>query len=531
MADIIKIPLSGRIDSNNAPVLEKDVFALLEGKAGAPVVFDAAELEYISSAGLRVLLRVKKRHPDLTVTNVNPEVYDILEMTGFSEILTVEKAYRVISVEGCEVIGEGANGKVYRLDHDTVVKTYKHADALAEIQNEREVARLALIAGIPTAISYDVVKVGDSYGTVFELLDAKAFASIIAEEPDRFDWCVKEHADLLKKLHATVVPDGKLPNIKGSYQEKARVVLAMLPEEAGKKLVKLIDDVPERNTMVHGDFHTKNIVLAGDEVLLIDMDTLSVGHPVFELSQMYNSYVGFGEYNPEVISRYQGFSAETAREFWHRTLCRYMSTNNETIVKSVEDKARVVAYLRLLDWSTRHLDRTKPDDQATFELWKGELLELLDHVDTLDFEAAYDAAPGRHEIEVEATVENLGRVTAFVEEILTAVACPFKVQIQLEVAVEEIFVNIAHYAYAPNTGMAKISVELPDDPASVEITFADSGVPYNPLIKPDPDVTLSAEDRQIGGLGIYMTKKTMDGMTYEYKNGQNILTLKKLLNA
>ena len=157
MADIIKIPLSGRIDSNNAPVLEKDVFALLEGKAGAPVVFDAADLEYISSAGLRVLLRVKKRHPDLTVTNVNPEVYDILEMTGFSEILTVEKAYRVISVEGCEVIGEGANGKVYRLDHDTVVKTYKHADALAEIQNEREVARLALIAGIPTTISYDVV--------------------------------------------------------------------------------------------------------------------------------------------------------------------------------------------------------------------------------------------------------------------------------------------------------------------------------------------------------------------------------------
>lgn len=529
MADVVKITLSGRVDSGNAPQTEAELFAQLEGKASAAVVIDAEKLEYISSAGLRVLLRIKKKHPQLTVTNVNPEVYDVLEMTGFTEILTVEKAYRVISVDGCEVIGEGANGKVYRLNQDIVVKTYKHADALPEIQHEREVARLALISGIPTAISYDVVKVGDSYGTVFELLNATSFAGIIANSPERFDWCVKEYADLLKKLHATVVPEGKLPHIKEDYQQRARRILPLLPDSSGKKLLDLIDTTPERNTMVHGDFHTQNIVLAGDEVLLIDMDTLSVGHPVFEFSQMYNSYIGFGEHDPAVIEKYQGFSADTAREFWYRTLCAYLGTTDKAVVTSVEDKVRCVAYTRLLDWSTRHLHPDDPDDKATLDLWKSELIELLERVDSLDFEAAYDAAPGCHEIEVEATVENLERVIAFVEEILSGVSCPIKAKMQIDVAVEEIYINIASYAYAPGTGTAKISVELPEDPASVEITFDDSGVPYNPLTKPDPDITLSAEEREIGGLGIFMTKKTMDDVTYEYREGHNILTIKKYI--
>lgn len=530
MADTVMIPLKGRIDSGSAPQFEKVLFAQLGSASISAVVLDAQKLDYISSAGLRVLLRVKKKYPDVTVINVDPEVYDVFEMTGFTEILKVEKAYRTISVDGCPVIGEGANGKVYRLDNETVVKTYKHADALPEIRHEREVARLALIAGIPTAISYDVVRVGDSYGTVFELLDATSFAGIIANSPERFDWCVKEYSELLRKLHATVVPEGKLPHIKEDYQKRAQSILPLLPESSGEKLIRLINTTPERNTMVHGDFHTQNIVLAGDEVLLIDMDTLSVGHPVFEFSQMYNSYIGFGESDPSVIEKYQGFSAQTARDFWKKTLYAYLGTTDSTLVTEVEDKIRCVAYTRLLDWSTRHLHIDNPDDLSTRNLWRDELIELLDRVNSLDFAAAYDAAPGCHEIEVDATTDNLPRVIRFVEEILSAVACPPKATMQIEIAVEEIFVNIANYAYAPDVGKAKISVELPEDPASVKITISDSGVPYNPLIKPDPDISLPSHERQIGGLGIFMTKKTMDQLTYEYKDGCNILIMEKYIN-
>ena len=202
----VTIGLNGRIDSNNVSAVEQEISAQLPTDTSAVVVLDAEKLEYISSAGLRMILRIKKSFADLKIVNVNSDVYEILEMTGFTEMMTIEKAYRVVSVEGCEVIGEGANGKVYRIDGDNVVKTYKNADALGDIQHEREVARLALVLGVPTAISYDVVKVGDSYGSVFELLNSKSFAKILAKEPERFDWCVSEYVGMLKKIHGIEVP-------------------------------------------------------------------------------------------------------------------------------------------------------------------------------------------------------------------------------------------------------------------------------------------------------------------------------------
>ena len=133
------------------------------------------------------------------------------------------------------------------------------------------------------------------------------------------------------------------------------------------------------------------------------------------------------------------------------------------------------------------------------------------------------------EIVVEALADHLPEVLAFVDDYLEQMDCPMKTQMQIDVAVEEIFVNIASYAYAPKTGKAKIRVETGSSPPTVKITFMDSGVPYDPLAKEDPDVTLSADERAIGGLGIFMVKKNMDDMHYEYKDDQNILTIEKKL--
>ena len=131
------------------------------------------------------------------------------------------------------------------------------------------------------------------------------------------------------------------------------------------------------------------------------------------------------------------------------------------------------------------------------------------------------------ELELEAKVENLSEVLAFVDEQLEAADCPMKIQMQIDIAVEEIFVNIAHYAYNPEVGTAIVRVEVLGDPPAVDITFIDKGIPYDPLAKADPDVTLSAEERQIGGLGIFMVKKSMDDVKYTYLDGHNILTIKK----
>lgn len=130
---------------------------------------------------------------------------------------------------------------------------------------------------------------------------------------------------------------------------------------------------------------------------------------------------------------------------------------------------------------------------------------------------------------IEAKTENLEKVLAFVDKHLEEKECAIKVQMQIDVAVEELFVNIAQYAYDSDTGMVTIQVEIQEEPLAVMITFIDNGVPYNPLTKEDPDITLAAEERQIGGLGIYMVKKTMDDITYEYKDGQNILRIRKQL--
>lgn len=131
------------------------------------------------------------------------------------------------------------------------------------------------------------------------------------------------------------------------------------------------------------------------------------------------------------------------------------------------------------------------------------------------------------ELTINATVENITQVTAFVDEELEALGCPLKAQMQIDIAIDELFGNIAHYAYNPEVGPATVRVEVVENPLSVVVTFIDKGIPYDPLAREDPDVDLSLEDRQIGGLGIYMVKKSMDEISYEYKDGQNILRIKK----
>ena len=133
------------------------------------------------------------------------------------------------------------------------------------------------------------------------------------------------------------------------------------------------------------------------------------------------------------------------------------------------------------------------------------------------------------ELTIAATVENIETVTDFVNEQLEALDCPMKAQMQIDIAIDELFGNIAHYAYNPEIGKATVRVEVIEKPLSVTVTFIDNGVPYDPLAKADPDTTLSVEERDIGGLGIYMVKKSMDEITYEYKDGQNILAIKKNL--
>lgn len=383
--DALRLALSGHIDSGNAPAVESEVMEAREGQAHSGLILDLKDLSYISSAGLRVVLRLRKLEPELRLVNVSAEVYEILDMTGFTEMMPVEKAYRNISVEGCEAIGRGANGIVYRIDKDTVVKVYRDPDSLPDVQRERELARKAFVLGIPTAIPYDVVRVGDSYGSVFELLNSRSFSKLIAADPAGMDTYVDLYVELMKKMHSTHVKPGNMPEMKAVALGWVEFLRDYLPEEQGAKLVSLVEGVPERDTMLHGDYHTNNIVMQNNEVLIIDMDTLCVGHPIFELASMYLGFVAFGELDHGVTLNFLKMPYETAGLFWKKALAKYLDTEDPEAVRAVEEKAMVLGYARLMRRTIRRGGFDTEDGRANIELCRARLASLLGRVDTLTF--------------------------------------------------------------------------------------------------------------------------------------------------
>ena len=385
--NILTVYPEGRIDSANAEAVEAEINAIIAENPAENLILDIEKLLYLSSAGLRVVLRLRKKFAELKVINASAEVYDIFDMTGFTEMLTIEKAYRRLSVEGCEIIGRGANGEVYRLDPDTIIKVYLNPDSLPDIHRERELARKAFVLGIPTAIPYDVVKVGEGYGSVFELLNAKSFAKLIIADPANVDSCVEMYVDLLKKIHSTDVKPGDMPDMKEVALNWAAFLKDYLPEEDFNKLYALVEAVPHSDRMLHGDYHIKNVMLQNGEVLLIDMDTLCVGDPVFEFASVWLAYLGYSEVDHQVVKDFLGIDRSITEQIWNKTLRLYFGTEDENVLREYEDKARVIGYTRMMRRTIRRNGLNTEDGRAVIENCRKNLSQLLKTVDSLSFNA------------------------------------------------------------------------------------------------------------------------------------------------
>ena len=383
--NIFYIQLHGRIDSSNAAPVEEEILDAVGSCTCPAIVVDADDLAYISSAGLRVILRLRKTRPELKIINASSAVYEIFEMTGFTEMIPVEKGYRKLSIEGCEVIGQGANGKVYRLDKDTIVKVYYKADALPEIRRERELARRAFILGIPTAIPYDVAKVGDSYGSVFELLNAKSFSKLIAAEPENLDMYVGLYVDLLKKIHSTEVKPDDMPDQRAVVIDWVNFLKDYLDADKWEKLHKMVEAVPVNHHMIHGDYHTKNVMMQNGEVLLIDMDTLSQGDPVFEFASIYNAFVGFYDFDHNAAVDFQGLDYDTTVSIWKKMLPLYFGTADPDTLKAVENKSAILGYSRLMRRLIRRNGLDTEEGRKLIAHYKNQIETCLDSVDTLQF--------------------------------------------------------------------------------------------------------------------------------------------------
>ena len=381
--DILYIAIEGRIDASNAALAEEKIFSIKKDNPGKNTVIDADNLEYVSSSGLRVILRLRKEDPKLAMINVSADVYDILDMTGFTDMITVEKAYQRMSVEGCEFIAQGANGAVYRYDNETILKTYFAKDALPEIKQERENARYAFVLGINTAIPYGIVRVGDSYGTVTELLNATSITKLVCKNEENISEAVHHYVNLLKSIHSVEAEEGRVPDMRETALDWAAFVSKHIPAEQGKKLCALVAAVPKQNTLLHGDYHTNNVMVQDGEPLLIDMDTLCMGHPVFELGSMFNAFVGYSELDHQNMRRFYGYSFETAGKFWMQTLKMYLGTEDEAVCRSVAEKAMIIGYTRILRRTIRRPD--EPNRDAKIARCKEMLAILLEKTDSLCF--------------------------------------------------------------------------------------------------------------------------------------------------
>lgn len=376
---VLTIYLEGNVDTTNAEMVGKEIDDIRSENPVGPVVLDLENLKYISSAGLRQILRLKKREPEFKIINCSSDIYEIFDMTGFTEMMDIEKGYRQMSVEGCEKIGEGSNGIVYRLNPDTIIKVYKNSDALDDIKRERELAKTALVLGINTAIPFDVVKVGDKYGSVFELLSAKSISKLIIEDPDNKEKYVKIFADMLKEIHGTVVKEGLLPSAKQTAIGWVEWLKDYLPADTYEKLHKMMEDIPESNHMLHGDYHTNNVHYANNEPILIDMDTLSVGNPIFEFASIYLAYRGYGELDHKAVSEFLKIDWDTCQYILDKLFELYFADKDEAYRQDVLNKAMTVGYTRML----RRTIKRYPDNEELIKYCKDRLIEYVNKVDSL----------------------------------------------------------------------------------------------------------------------------------------------------
>jgi uncharacterized protein (TIGR02172 family) len=268
---------------------------------------------------------------------------------SFDSEKTRYKKYREVSVEGCKLLGWGAKGEVYRYDDELVIKVFNQNNTYHDVEREIALSRTAFILGIPTAISFGIVSVGERYGAMYELVDAETISKYIARAPQRVDGYAYTMAELAQTIHGTEAKDDTdFPEATERIREYIDGGIAIEDSELTEKCRKLINELPKVNTLVHGDFHTGNVFLQNGEPFLIDMDRISRGHPIIEISDLYYFYYVLGEDDPSVVEKFMGFSYETAKRFFDTFLKRYLETEDEGILKEVTEKASLLCYVRMI---------------------------------------------------------------------------------------------------------------------------------------------------------------------------------------
>jgi len=362
--------LSGRIASQNVNELSTMLTTERKNHPGGSVIFDCENLFYISSAGLRIFLSFnKKEQTPIKIINVSPEAYEIFDITGFTELFEVTKKLRDVSNADVKKMGYSGGVTVYYIGEDTLMKVYPEDTSFDEIEKERQNAQACMLFDIPTLIAYDIVTYKDRYGMLYELPKAHTVLSMIESSPRKLVPYAKEMGKLLKKLHSVSFMLDSVTSVSELYKSYARGMSAWLHPSEVEILVKLIDVIPESDTILYGNFTAQNVfVHQDDELILINMAGLQYGNPIFDLGRIYMRYKNKSD---RLTRRMTGFEPYRAGQFWDSMMASYFGTNDISVLKQrekvIEAGAQLFAAIYPASYRATHGGKDlDPDDLNIF---------------------------------------------------------------------------------------------------------------------------------------------------------------------
>jgi len=343
--DKLTVKLDGRLDATTAPQLD----AKLDLDGVRELVLDFGACHYISSAGIRSILKahqaMAKAQGKMVVTNVSPHVREVFDLTGLSDMITIGKKTREISIEGLELLSAGVCGECYRLDHETVVKVYNEGVGPEIAEREKQYSKAAFVMGVPTAISYDVVSCGKRSGVVYELLDAELFSAVIRKDLGNLDRYAKMLSDTAKTLHAAKGDKTILPDLKDRFRGYLRDVGYLFTPEESEYLMEKLESLPDSDTCVHFDLHSSNIMMQNGELVIIDMGDFSTGSYLFDLGLIYMIY-GVPELGLSMLAT--KIPTEQGLEFWQHFEKHYFADMSAEERAFFEQNKYFLASLRLI---------------------------------------------------------------------------------------------------------------------------------------------------------------------------------------
>ena len=295
------------------------------------------------------------------------------------------KKYREMSVDGCRLLGKGAKGDVYRYDDELIIKVYNQNNTYHDVEQEIALSRKAFILGIPTAISFGIVSVGKLYGAMYELVESDTVSKCLERNRGQVDYYAKIMAELALQIHSTsVTEEDGFPDATDRLKGYIKRGVAYESQELAGKCLRLVDTLPESKTLVHGDFHTGNVFLQNGEALLIDMDRLSTGHSIVDISGLYYFYVVLGEGDPSVVEDFMGFSYQTAGEFYGCFLKHYLKTEDVSRLAEVTEKASLLCYIRMIH-KIHKQGELSAKDREMLGHYTAKIEALVEKLDTLNY--------------------------------------------------------------------------------------------------------------------------------------------------